>query len=443
MPFSQLDASALGRSLAQIAEAPGDIVDLFLERKEEVEVATGRGVGGDDPGFVARREQGFAVRLVRDGSSWLAARDEFEQADFEDALREVARARPAMAYPGPKERGPVYSGPVVAPEVRAFPSQVERRIRAAHVAFPLLLTVQRCHRWVQVLGQRLVSEPEEELFYSARADFSWGRYGALLPDLTERSAEHLASCLIAHFRAREGAVAPTGRQPLLLGSDAAAVLLHEAVAHTLEADTLILTGRPEAACGFSLGSPLLDVLDDPGGAPTRVARGFDDEGVPVLRRWLLRGGEVKEPLADLRFAAGSERLAPGAGRRSDRHSMPVPRSTHLELLAGDTGESALFAAARGGLFLPEASSGSLDPIAGRFSLSFPYGRRIGPDGPADYVGPCRLRGRVSEILEAVAAVGDEPRFGGAGWCAKAGLRMPVWATCPPVLVDGLSVEVSG
>ena len=232
------------------------------------------------------------------------------------------------------------------------------------------------------------------------------------------------------------------QQPLVLGSSAAAVLLHEAVAHTLEADTLSLSGRPEAACGFSLGSPLLDVLDDPGAAPEGVARRFDDEGVPVVRRWLLRAGEVKEPLADLRFAAGSERLSPGAGRRSDRHSVPVPRSTHLELLAGDTGEGALFDAARKGLFLPEAGRGSLDPIAGEFSLWFPYGRRIGPDGPSDYIGPCRLRGRVSEILAAVAAVGDKPRFGGAGWCAKGGVRLPVWATCPSLLVEGLSVEVS-
>ena len=163
------------------------------------------------------------------------------------------------------------------------------------------------------------------------------------------------------------------------------MLLHEAVAHALEADTLILSGRPEAACGVSLGSPLLDVLDDPGIAPEGVARRFDDEGVPVVRRWLLRAGEVQEPLADLRFAAGSERLSPGAGRRADRHSPPVPRSTHLELLAGESGGDQLLGAARGGLLLPEAGSGRLDPVAGEFVLRFPYGRRIGPDGPADYV----------------------------------------------------------
>jgi TldD protein len=226
---------------------------------------------------------------------------------------------------------------------------------------------------------------------------------------------------------------------LVLGPAATAVLLHEAVAHALEADTLILSGRPEAACGYRLGSELLSVLDDPAGAPSAVARRVDDEGVPVTRRWLLRDGQVHEPLADRFFSSRSERLTPGAARRADRHAPPAPRSSHLELLTGDSELAELWQRARGGFYLPQVSRGRLDPIRGEFSLRFPYARRIGSEGPEDYHGSCGLRGRVHQLLTAVEAIGSEPRFEGAGWCAKGGQLMPVWATCPAILVRGLEL----
>ena len=40
---------------------------------------------------------------------------------------------------------------------------------------------------------------------------------------------------------------------MVLGPHAAAVFLHEAVAHALEVDTLGLTGRPEGALGLTMG----------------------------------------------------------------------------------------------------------------------------------------------------------------------------------------------
>jgi hypothetical protein len=57
------------------------------------------------------------------------------------------------------------------------------------------------------------------------------------------------------------------------------------------------------------------------------------------------------------------------------------------------------------------------------------------------VGPCRLEGRVAGLLAAVAAVGARTETAGAGWCAKGGQRLPVWATAPAIRLEG--VEVTG
>jgi predicted Zn-dependent protease len=440
MPFTGLDASALGRILAQVTVEPGDIADVYLERREEIEVGSGGANGDGVPGFISRREQGFAVRLLRKEAAWLATRDEFAPEEIGRALREVARTQPETPYSTPRKIADAFDGPVDAPEVRSFPSLVERCVRKDHVAFPLKLTVGRHRRWMQVVGPRLVSEPESESFYSVRADLPWGCYGALRVGLGEGAAEAVATDLVDYFGARDASLPKAGSRTLVLGPAAAAVLLHEAVAHALEADTLALSGLPEAACGYEIGSPLLNVLDDPAGSADPVARRFDDEGVPVVRRWLLKRGEVREPLADLAFARDSDRLSPGAGRRANRHSLPAPRSTHLELVPGEAPTERLLEDARGGLYLPQAERGRLDPVAGEFTLEFPFGREIGSAGLADYVGPSRLRGRIAQLLMAIAAIGSETEFAGAGWCAKGGQRMAVWATSPAILVEGLGIE---
>src|SRR5258708_39019317 len=103
MPFSRLDAAAVARTLSQIAEQPEDVVDAFFERREEVEVAP----EGDPGALRVWREEGFAVRLVRGGRTWLASRDAIEPRPVAEALRPEGRAFSAASYPAPPlEVGP-------------------------------------------------------------------------------------------------------------------------------------------------------------------------------------------------------------------------------------------------------------------------------------------------------------------------------------------------
>jgi predicted Zn-dependent protease len=453
-PFASLDLPAAARALAQIADRPGDLVDAYFERTEEVTLPPDDRPG-PAPGVEVRREEGLAIRLVRDGRVWLSARDSIDAHAFSGTLRRAARALPAAAYPEPDLVPAPWPGPAAAPEVLELPSRLARAVRARRAAFALRLTVRRHRRWLQVIGgEKLLPAPERESFYSLDAELPWGdvgaagdgaavggawRQGALLPELTDAAVDEVAELLVALFRARQAAPPEPWRGPVVLAPAAAAVFLHEAVAHALEADVLAAGGDPRAAIGVALGSPLLDVLDDPSSAPAPVRRTSDDEGRAVHRRWLLRGGRVQEPLADALWSAACDAFSPGAGRRSGRHALPGPRSTHLELVAGATSEADLLAAAEGGLLLPTAGRGTLDPRTGTFRLAFPFAQRIRGGAAAEPVGPCRLAGTVADLLSAVAAVGDRPRPAGAGWCAKGGQKLPVWATAPAVLLEGVEV----
>jgi predicted Zn-dependent protease len=432
--LSGIDVAAVARALGQIAERPDDLVDAFFERYEEVELRA----GDDGPGTSLRREEGLAIRLCRDDRTWLASRDGLEPRLFAEALRQVARVQPRGATVEPALRPPAWTE-TAAPELQAFARAVERAIRAQHAAFPLALTVRRHRRWVQVVGPRLVPAAESESYWSCAAELPWGRQGTLLPAADEASAGEFAAGLVARFRARDADPPALHRGVTVLGPAAAAVLLHEAIAHALEVDTLAVDGQPAAAIGLRLGADGLDVLDDPAGAPGSARRASDDEGTPVLRRWLLRSGVVEQPLADRLWSQRSAALLPGAGRRGSRHRPPGPRSTHLELLPGEMTEEELLADADGGLYLAAAERGALDPTTGVFTLYVPCGRRIRGGELAEAVGPCRLRGGVPNLLGGLAGVGRPARAAGAGWCAKGGSKLPVWATTPALRLQGVEV----
>ena len=435
-PSSTSIGGGVARGLSLISDRPEDLVDAFFERREEIEWAP----PGVEPRLRVLREEGLAVRLVRDDRQWLAVRDDIGPTAYADAVRRVARGLTQGVLREPRIRALDWDPQSVTGGLRRFAERVEAALHERRLAFAHRLRVRRHRRWVRVVDRDWAGDGEEELFYSCRVETAWGPWGTLVPELDEAAVRTVADALAGAFLARRAAPPVSGTTPLLLGPSAAAVFLHEAVAHALEVDTLALGGDPASAVGLTLGAPALDLLDDPQSGPEGLRRTSDDEGAPVLRRWLLRRGVVEQPLADRRWCRGSEHFSPGSARRDTRRLGPAPRSLHLELLPGEHTTSELATEAGSGLFAGEAASGRLDPRSGEFELEIAHGRRF-RDGQLDErVGPFRMRGRVGEVLHRVAGVGRQASFGGAGWCAKGGRRMPVWSTTPALLVDGVEVE---
>ena len=434
MAFLDADIGSISRCLHLVSKDPDAIVDCYFERSEECELAS-----GSSRGLQVLREEGFSVRLLADGVAFLVSRDRIDGEVFLEALRRTARRMTQGMIPSPRLGSTDWPERTGDDEMAAFPGAVERNLRRRQLVFPHGLRIRRHRRWIQVVGPELVGGVEEEDYYSVRANLEGARWGSLLPAVDEAAAERVASALGSLFRAR-GADPPTaGRQDLVLGPSAAAVLLHEAAAHALEVDTLALTGAPESAVGFPFASEAVDLLDDPSGGPPALQRATDDEGMPVLRRWLLRRGIIEQLLADRRWALLSPSVMPGAARRQSRHFAPGPRSHHLELLPGDTPARELVAGAGDGLYASEAVRGRLDPSTGSFELSFRHGRRLRGGKLEGRVGPFSLRGKVSLVLGKIAAVASEPTLSGAGWCAKGGQKLPVWSTTPSILLEGVEV----
>jgi len=433
MTLAGLDLVAVSRCLSQLVERDGDLVDAFFERQEILEVPT----DPESAGIAVRREEGFAVRLARGRETWIATGDGLDSERFHSALRQVARTWPQAAYPPPELAPPPWPDAPTGTEVQRFPSALTRALRERLVAFPMSLRVRRHHRWIQVVGPQLVPEGETERYYSIEVRTPWGAHGQLATSIGERSVATIADGLCAAFQARQAPSPSAGESAVVLAPQAAAIVLHEAVAHALEADTLAASGSIEAAIGLQMGPTSLSVLDDPAAAPRAVRRRTDDEGRSVARRWLLRNGVVEQPLADATWSELSASLAPGAARRGDRNDPPTPRSSHLVLLPGEAEDEELLAA--GGLWVPEVSRGSLELETGVCRLHVPFGYRIDGAEIGEPVGRFVILGRVAELVAAVEGVGNEPVETGAGWCAKGSRRLPVWATTPAMRLGRVEI----
>lgn len=438
MTWAKLDTAAVARALSAVAAEPGDLAEVYFERRIDAEWPPAE----TSCGLRLRSEEGLAVRLVRGDRAWIASRDGISGGELLSALRQVARAQPPALVEPELAGGPLPAVPVAT--LRGFAAELERGIRRHHVAFPFRLTTRWHRRDLQVVGPRWVPASEREVFYSLDVELPWGRYGALATALSSGEAERVARALVGRFRARAAPPPRDGRYPLLLAPGATAVMLHEAVGHALEADLLEAAGElaRRAEDSRETGSAVLralDVLDDPRRAPRGVDRATDDEGQPVVRRWLVRGGCVDQPIADAVHAARSELLA-GSGFRGGRHQPPLPRTHHLELLPGDADPRQLLAGAEGGLLISELDQGTLDPASGEVVLHAPCGRYIRDGAPAESCGPLQLRSRVPELLAAVRAVGADPQSAGAGWCAKGGQRRAVWATAPSLALAAIEVR---
>jgi predicted Zn-dependent protease len=436
MAFEGFESAAVARALAEVADQAGDMADAYFERLEEAQLLP----DDEGPAHRLRREEGLAVRLVRGGRTWLAGRDGISGRNLLEAIRQVARAQPRGVLPETTLTLTPWAVPQ-AEELVDFAAAVEEAIRAQHVAFGLRLAVRRHRRWLQVAAPRLVPQAQSESFYSVVAETPWGTDGDLFPVLSGGVARELARALVDRFRAREAPPPESGSRAVVLAPHATAVLVHEAVSHALEVDTLARGAGAAVEAGARFAARALSVLDDPSQAPDSVRRDTDDEGVQVFKRWLLREGVVEQPIADSLWARGSEAWTPGAARRSSRHLAPVPRSTHLELVAGEMPVADLLAGTEGGLHIERVSRGSLDPETGRFRLMVNAARAIHGGVDADPVGPFILSGRLGEFSDGAIAVGSDLQSTGAGWCAKGGQRLPVWARCPSMRIEG--VEVSG
>lgn len=251
----------------------------------------------------------------------------------------------------------------------------------------------------------------------------------------EQVAEEAAREAIAMLAAEE---APAGIMDVVVENGWGGVLVHEAVGHPLEADSIARgIGAFTGKLGQKVGSDCFTMIDD-GTIPNyRGTVNHDDEGTPAQRNVLIEKGVLKGYMTDILSAGQLDMRRTGNGRRESFRYIPIPRMTNTFIEQGSEDPADILSSTRKGLYVQSLSGGSVNSVTGIFNFTcreaylIENGRKTVPVRGATLTGSCM------DIISNIDAVGNDLAFG-PGICGK-GQNAEVTVGQPTVRIRGINV----
>ncbi len=409
---------------------------------------------------------GAAVRVLSGGSWGFVSQDNPEKLD--DALHSAQRL--AEAARNKSQRSPINLAQVEKPGLQALPEVRENpRDISIDDKVRLLAEIEKNARMEGIKSTNAVySESLINVRYSSSegmdCEYTLNRIGFSISAIAQSEGiyqigresrfgvsgyeffkKHDAFAL-AHKAANTAVELLSAKTPkagtynVILDQELAGVFIHEAVGHAVEADHVIegnsiLAGR----IGEKIASPLITVYDDPslheyGYYP------FDDEGAQSRRTTLIKNGVLRAFLHS-RETAG---LLGGESRnsRAQGYARPVIRMSNTFIAPDGMKFEEMLGELKDGIYLKGSRGGQVNPGEGVFQFNAERGFIVENGEITTPLRDVSLSGHTLEILNNVAAVGNDLEMN-SGRCGKAGQLVPVSDGAPHVMVRRAVVGGSG
>ena len=178
---------------------------------------------------------------------------------------------------------------------------------------------------------------------------------------------------------------PEGIMDIVLGGSQLALQVHESCGHPVELDRVL--GKEISYAGgsfltldklnnFTYGSPEVTIVADatvPGGLGTF---GYDDEGVPACKSFLVNKGKFVGYLTSREDAFKLGLPSNGAARAENWNRIPLVRMTNINLLPGNLELDKLIGDIKEGLYLDYNKSWSIDDKRINFQFGTEIAREI-------------------------------------------------------------------
>jgi len=257
-----------------------------------------------------------------------------------------------------------------------------------------------------------------------------GRFSDVFHDL-QASYERLDALYESLLKKRAGVVPRAGSRVCVLAPDPGALLVHEAVGHTVEAD-LVLGG---SVAGRYLGGPIASSLVSVGdfarsmnGAPVPQPLWLDDECSPARDALLIEHGVLKNFMHDRDSAARWGLASTGNARAFTYADTPLIRMRNTAILPGESRLEDLLASVDDGYYLVRSGMGQAD-VTGEFMMQIIEGYEIKNGRLGAAIRDTVCSGRTFEVMRSVDMVADAVGWDSAGMCGK-GQPMPTAAGSP-------------
>ena len=130
---------------------------------------------------------------------------------------------------------------------------------------------------------------------------------------------------------------------LLLAPDQMVLQIHESIGHPLELDRILGDERNYAGTSFvskdmfgsyQYGSPLLNITFNPEVVGESATYGYDHDGKPATKSYLIEAGILKRPLGGTISGHRAEMESVACTRACDWNRPTIDRMANLNLEAG-------------------------------------------------------------------------------------------------------------
>lgn len=221
-------------------------------------------------------------------------------------------------------------------------------------------------------------------------------------------------------RKAEGVYCEAGMHDVVLDSNVAGILAHEAIGHTCEAD-LVLAGSVAADwVGRQVASEKITLADQAGrgfDGGAGVAIHVDDEGTPCRDVNIIENGVLKGFLHNKSTALELGAEPTGNARAFTFSDEPIVRMRNTAIMPGSDRMEDMIGAIERGYYLRRSKNGQADLTSEfMFGITCGYEIRNGKLGRA--IRDTTISGVAFDVLRAVTHVGDDFTWSVGGWCGK-------------------------
>jgi len=218
----------------------------------------------------------------------------------------------------------------------------------------------------------------------------------------------------------EGIHADAGTHDVILASDLAGILAHEAIGHTTEADNILGGSIASDFLNREAASELVSLVDFAHtalGEQCPVPVFVDDEGTPAEDALIIDKGILKGYMHNKESAAKLGMKALGNARGFQFHDEPLIRMRNTAILPGMSKLDDMVKSIKSGYLLMNPGNGQAD-TSGEFMFLVRLGFEIKDGKLGRALRDTTISGKAFDMLKTVSMVSDEMKWESRGFCGK-------------------------
>lgn len=259
-----------------------------------------------------------------------------------------------------------------------------------------------------------------------------------LEDLFQFEPKHWSSWLENLYKRvsekANGVIPESGVHDVILNSDLAGILAHEAVGHTVESDIVLGGSVAKDYLGGAVASPLVTLVDFAHTAlgetcPQPVY--VDDEGTEAKDTVIIEKGTLKTFMNNKETAAHFSQEATGHARAFKFSDEPLIRMRNTAILPGKSKLDEMISSIDKGYYLMNPANGQAD-TTGEFMFGVGFGYEIKNGKIGRPLRDTTISGVAFDMLKSVTMISDEFEWESSGYCGK---KQPM-----PVGMGGPSIK---